>query len=44
MSDYVNPFKPNGHAHPYQLDQSMSILRVVGCYFFYLYQNVDRIF
>ena len=32
-----NPFKPNELAYPYQLDQSISILRVVGCCFsFYI--------
>ena len=28
-------FRPNGISHSYQLDQSISILRVVGCYFFF---------
>ena len=38
-----NPFLPNGISHPYQLDQSIPILRVVGCYFsFYTY--INRIF
>ena len=29
----LNPFKLNGISHSYQLDQSVSILRVVGWYF-----------
>ena len=29
----VNPFKPNGISQSYQLDQSISILRVVWWYF-----------
>ena len=32
----VNPFKPNGISHYYQLDQSISVLRVVGRYFIFL--------
>ena len=32
-----NPFMPNGISNPYQLDQSISILRVVGCYFSFLF-------
>ena len=36
-SEYlINPFKPNGISHRYQLDQSISVLRVVGCYFSFL--------
>ena len=31
------PFKPNGISHCYQLDQSISVFRVFGFYFFYLY-------
>ena len=30
----INPFKPNGIFCSYQLDQSISILRVVECVFF----------
>ena len=30
---YVNPFMPNVFSHPYQLDKSISNLRVVGWYF-----------
>ena len=33
-----NPFKPNGIAHYYQLDQSISVLRVVRLYFFIFIQ------
>ena len=29
----VNPVKPNGFSYSYQLDQSVSVLRVVGQYF-----------
>ena len=29
----INPFKPNGISHFYHLDQSISLLRVVGWYF-----------
>ena len=29
-------FKSNGLAHPYELGQSISVLRVVGCYFSFL--------
>ena len=38
-----NPFKPNGISHCYQMDQSISVLRHVGC-FFHFYSNFDRIF
>ena len=31
-----NSFKPNGISHCYQLDQSISVLRVVGWYFSFL--------
>ena len=33
-----NPFKPNGIFHCYQLDQTISILRVVGWYFTFLFK------
>ena len=26
----INPFKPNGFSHSYELDQPISVLRVVG--------------
>ena len=26
----INPFKPNGISHSYQLDQSISVLRMFG--------------
>ena len=32
MNKYLNPFQPNGMSHSYQLDQSNSILKVVGWY------------
>ena len=35
----VNPFLQNGISHPYQLDQSISILRVFGCYFSFLFKS-----
>ena len=38
-----NPFKPNGISHTYQLDQSMSVLRVVRLYFSFL-SNSNRSF
>ena len=28
----------------YQLDKSISVLRVVGCYFFHFYSNFNRAF
>ena len=33
-----NPFKPNGISYSYQLDQSSSVLRVVGWYFSFLFK------
>ena len=30
----LNPSKPNGISHSYQLDQYISVLRAVGWYFF----------
>ena len=37
---FLNPFKPNGTSRSYQLNQSSSILRVVGLYFsFYSHFN-----
>ena len=35
-----NPFKPIGISHDYQLDRSISILRVVGWYFLFLFKFV----
>ena len=32
----LNPFTPSGLAYPYQLDQSISVLRVAGCNFSFL--------
>ena len=47
LSGYIhllyNPFMPNGTPQGYQLDLSISILLVVGCYFSF-YPNFDRIF
>ena len=34
----LNPFKPNGLSYSYQLAQSISVLRVVGCYFSFLFK------
>ena len=34
----VSPYKPNGNSHDYQLDQSISVLRVVGWYFSFLFK------
>ena len=39
----LNPFKPNGISHCYQLDQSISILRVVGWYFTFLFKFQQNI-
>ena len=38
-----NPFKPNGISYSYPLDQSISVLRVVGWYFSF-YSNFNRTF
>ena len=38
----LNPFKPNGVSRPYPLDQSISVLRVVGWYFSF-YSQFNRI-
>ena len=38
MANFVlafNPFKPNGISYSYQLNQSISVLRVVWRYFFF---------
>ena len=34
----VNPYKPNGISKSYQLDQTISVLRVVGLYFTFLFK------
>ena len=39
---YINPFKPNGISHYYQLDQFISALRVVRWYFSFLF-NLNSI-
>ena len=36
LSHLLNPFKPKGISHYYQLDQSISVLRVVRLYFSFL--------
>ena len=36
--NFFNPFKPNELSHCYQLDQSISILWVVGMVFFIFFQ------
>ena len=35
---FFNPFKPNEISLSYQLDQSISVLRVVGAYFSFLFK------
>ena len=37
----LNPFKPNGLTCPYQLDQYISVLRVVWCDFYFFYPTID---
>ena len=39
----VNPFEPNEISHSYQLDQSISVLRIVGWYFSFLFKNLQEI-
>ena len=34
----VNPFMPNGISHSYQLDQLISVLRIVGLYLSFLFK------
>ena len=38
-----NPLKPNGISQHYQLEQSITVLRDVGCFFF-LFSNFNRTF
>ena len=40
-----HPFEPNGISHPYQLDQSISVFRVVGRYliFWFLFKFQSNI-
>ena len=38
-----NPFKPNGISHSYQLDQSISVFRVVGWYFSFLFKFQNKL-
>ena len=40
----INPFKPNEISNPYQLDESVSVLRVVGWYFQFFFSNFNRKF
>ena len=40
--NHLNPFKLDGISHCYQLDLSVSVLRVVGCFFFIFYSNLER--
>ena len=35
---FSNPFKPNGIARSYQLDQSISLLKDIGRYFSILFK------
>ena len=38
ISDQINPFKPDGISHSNKLYQSISVLRVVGSYFSFLFE------
>ena len=38
---FLIPLKPNGISRSYQLDWSISVLRVIGCIFFPFYLNND---
>ena len=40
-SDDINPIKPNENSQSFQLDQSISVLRVVEWYF-HCYSNFNR--
>ena len=45
VTSTINPIKPNGIPHSYHLDQSISVLRVVGWYFsvwFKFYKNISK--
>ena len=37
QSNKFNPFKPNRISHSHKLDQSISVLRVAGWYFFLIF-------
>ena len=39
-----SPLLPNGISRLYQLDRSVSVLRVVGCFFFHFYSNFNITF
>ena len=38
MKSTLNPFKPNGISHCYELEQSISVLREVGWYSSFLFK------
>ena len=40
----INPFKLNGISQTYQLVQSISVLRAVGCYFSFLFKFNTTLF
>ena len=40
-TELLNPCKPNGFSHYYQLDQSFSVIRVVGNSFSFLFFNAQ---
>ena len=44
LTSGFNPFKPNRISHCSQLDQSISVLRVVGWYFSFFFSNFKRNF
>ena len=37
IATYLELYKPNGNSHSYELDQSISVLRVVGWQFSFLF-------
>ena len=39
--EVINPFKFNGISHSYQLDQSISVLKIIGRYYSF-YSNFKR--
>ena len=42
LSRMVNPVKSNGMSLSYQLDQTISVLKIVGVFFFHFYSNFDK--
>ena len=38
IGDLLNPFVPNLFSHPFQLDESISNFKVVGCFTSVLFQ------